>query len=43
MPPARATMASLFTAPEKGPAERFAKAHPLNKLTPQALQPLARN
>lgn len=43
MPPARAKMASLFAAPEKGPTERFSKSHPLNKLAPQALQSLARN
>lgn len=40
LPPMRA---SLFAAPEKGAGERFAKAHPLNKLAPQTLQPLARN
>lgn len=40
LPPMRA---SLFAAPEKGAGERFAKTHPLNKLAPQTLQPLARN
>lgn len=43
LPPTRASVASLFAAPEKGAGERFAKAHPLNKLAPQTLQPLARN
>lgn len=43
LPPTRASVASLFAAPEKGMGERFAKAHPLNKLAPQTLQPLARN
>lgn len=40
LPPMRA---SLFAAPEKGAGERLAKTHPLNKLAPQTLQPLARN
>lgn len=44
LPPSRTNMASLFTAPERSPTQRFAKTHPLvNNLTPQALQPLARN
>lgn len=43
LPPARASVASLFAAPEKGAGERLAKTHPLNKLAPQTLQPLARN
>jgi rare lipoprotein A len=43
LPPTRASVASLFAAPEKGASERLAKTHPLNKLAPQTLQPLARN
>lgn len=43
LPPTRASVASLFAAPEKGAGDRFAKTHPLNKLAPQPLQPLARN
>ncbi len=43
LPPTRASVASLFAAPEKGAGERLAKTHPLNKLAPQTLQPLARN
>jgi rare lipoprotein A len=43
LPPARARVASLFAAPEKGPAERFSKAHPFTKLAAQSLQPLTRN
>lgn len=43
-PPARTNVASLFAAPERGPTQRFAKSHPLvSGLTPQAIQPLARN
>ncbi|WP_377848420.1 septal ring lytic transglycosylase RlpA family protein [Bosea sp. UC22_33] len=40
LPPMRA---SLFAAPDKGAGERLAKTHPLSKLAPQTLQPLARN
>ncbi|RYE32799.1 MAG: septal ring lytic transglycosylase RlpA family protein [Hyphomicrobiales bacterium] len=43
LPPTRASVASLFAAPEKDAGERLAKTHPLNKLAPQTLQPLARN
>ncbi|MGO4404778.1 septal ring lytic transglycosylase RlpA family protein [Bosea sp. RAF48] len=43
LPPPRASMARLFTAPEKAPAERLAKGHPLNQVAPQTLQSLARN
>ncbi|MCO5093347.1 septal ring lytic transglycosylase RlpA family protein [Bosea sp. (in: a-proteobacteria)] len=43
LPPPRANLASLFAAPEKGAAGRLAKTHPLNRLAPQPLQPLARN
>jgi len=43
LPPTRASVASLFAAPEKGMGDRLAKTHPLNKLAPQTLQPLARN
>ncbi len=43
LPPTRASVASLFAAPEKGASERLAKTHPLNKLAPHSLQPLARN
>lgn len=43
LPPTRASVASLFAAPEKGAGERLAKTHPLNRLAPQTLQPLARN
>jgi rare lipoprotein A len=43
LPPPRTSLASLFAAPEKAAGQRFAKAHPLNKLAPQRLQPLARN
>ncbi|WP_280528815.1 septal ring lytic transglycosylase RlpA family protein [Bosea sp. ANAM02] len=43
LPPTRASVASLFAAPEKAASERFSKNHPLNKLAPQTLQPLARN
>jgi rare lipoprotein A len=43
-PPRRTNVASLFAAPELAPTQRFAKAHPFNRdLTPQPLQPLARN
>lgn len=43
-PPARATVASLFAAPERAPIERFAKNHPLARdLVPQQTLPLARN
>jgi len=41
---ARTSVASLFTAPELAPTQRFAKTHPFNRdLAPQALQSLARN
>lgn len=43
LPPVRGTVASLFANPEKAPSERFSGNHPLNRLTPQSLQPLARN
>lgn len=44
LPPTRSTVASLFTAPERAPTERFAASHPFNRvLAPQALQPLSRN
>lgn len=44
VPPRRTNVASLFAAPESAPTQRFAKAHPFNRdLTPQTLQPLARN
>jgi rare lipoprotein A len=44
LPPVRTNVASLFAAPERGPTQRFAKSHPLvSSLTPQAIQPLARN
>jgi rare lipoprotein A len=43
LPPPRTSMASLFTAPEKAPTERFAAAHPFNRMTAQPLQSLARN
>jgi len=43
LPPPRASMARLFTEPEKAPAERLAKGHPLNQVAPQTLQSLARN
>lgn len=43
LPPPRTNMASLFTAPEKAPTERFAAAHPFNRMTAQPLQSLARN
>lgn len=43
-PPARATVASLFAAPERAPDQRFGKNHPLaHNFAPQQLQPLARN
>ncbi len=43
-PVARATVASLFAAPERGPTERFAHNHPLARdLAPQVLQSLSRN
>ena len=42
LPPSRATVASLFAAPDRAPTERFAASHPLNRsLTPQNLQPLS--
>lgn len=43
LPPPRTTMASLFTAPEKAPTERFAATHPFNRMTAQQLQSLTRN
>jgi rare lipoprotein A len=44
LPPVRTNVASLFAAPEHSPTQRFAKTHPLLRdLTPQTLQPLARN
>lgn len=43
LPPVRGTVASLFANPEKAPSERFSGSHPLNRLTPQSLQSLARN
>jgi rare lipoprotein A len=44
LPPTRTTVASLFAAPERAPAERFSKSHPLARdLVPQTLQPLSRN
>ncbi|HEV7258466.1 MAG TPA: septal ring lytic transglycosylase RlpA family protein [Bosea sp. (in: a-proteobacteria)] len=44
LPPTRSTVASLFTAPDRAPTERFSASHPLNRaLVPQALQPLSRN
>ncbi|MBA4335000.1 MAG: hypothetical protein C0420_08860 [Methylobacterium sp.] len=42
LPPSRASVASLFAAPERTPTERFSASHPLNKaLVPQNLQPLS--
>lgn len=42
-PSPRASVASLFAAPERAPSQRFATAHPFNRaLTPQPLRPLAR-
>jgi rare lipoprotein A len=42
LPPSRATVASLFAAPDRAPTERFAASHPLNRaLIPQKLQPLS--
>lgn len=42
LPPSRATVASLFAAPDRAPTERFAASHPLNRsLAPQNLQPLS--
>lgn len=44
LPPQRASVASLFAAPERLPAQRFSSSHPLNRsLVPQPLQPLSRN
>jgi len=44
LPPSRTSVASLFTAPDRAPAERFSSSHPLNRdLVPQPLQPLSRN
>ncbi|WP_236841850.1 septal ring lytic transglycosylase RlpA family protein [Bosea sp. PAMC 26642] len=44
LPPLRNTVASLFAAPERAPAERFSATHPLARdLVAQALQPLSRN
>jgi rare lipoprotein A len=43
-PRTRTNVASLFTAPERAPTERFSASHPLNRaLLPQPLQPLSRN
>ncbi len=42
LPPSRASVASLFAAPERTPTQRFSASHPLNKaLVPQTLQPLS--
>ncbi|RDJ20335.1 septal ring lytic transglycosylase RlpA family protein [Bosea caraganae] len=44
LPPARATVASLFAAPERAPIARFSKNHPLARdLKAQQTVPLARN
>jgi rare lipoprotein A len=44
LPPTRTTVASLFAAPERAPAQRFSTSHPLARdLAPQTLQPLSRN
>ena len=44
LPPTRATVASLFAAPDRAPTQRFSASHPLNRaLQPQVLQPLSRN
>jgi rare lipoprotein A len=44
LPPSRATVASLFAAPDRTPTQRFSASHPLNRaLQPQTLQPLSRN
>jgi rare lipoprotein A len=43
LPPPRASLASLYAAPEKAAVERLAGAHPLKRLAPQPLRPLARN
>ncbi|MDP3411195.1 septal ring lytic transglycosylase RlpA family protein [Bosea sp. (in: a-proteobacteria)] len=44
LPPSRGSVASLFTAPERAPTQRFSASHPLNRsLLSQPLQPLARN
>ena len=44
LPPTRTTVASLFAAPERAPAQRFSTSHPLVRdLAPQTLQPLSRN
>lgn len=43
-PRLRGHVASLFTAPERGPTQRFGKTHPLvQNLVAQPIQPLARN
>ena len=43
-PPLRPSVASLFTAPEREPSQRFSRTHPLNRVSDnQALRPLARN
>lgn len=43
-PPLRPSVASLFTAPESEPSQRFSQIHPLNRVSDnQALRPLARN
>jgi len=44
LPPPRTSVASLFAAPERAPAQRFSTSHPLARdLAPQTLQPLSRN
>lgn len=44
LPPSRATVASLFAAPDRAPTQRFSASHPLNRaLQPQELKPLSRN
>ena len=44
LPQGRASVASLFAAPERAPAQRFSSSHPLNRsLVAQPLQPLSRN
>lgn len=43
-PPLRPSVASLFTAPEREPSQRFSQTHPLNRVSDnQALRPLARD
>ncbi|MDP3255961.1 septal ring lytic transglycosylase RlpA family protein [Bosea sp. (in: a-proteobacteria)] len=42
LPPSRASVASLFAAPDRTPTQRFSASHPLDKaLVPQNLQPLS--